>query len=107
MRSLRRGIRIDRIILKLRVAGGDEPCDAAILYGRLQTAWGMLRPLITENLRVGKERVELGLDFNLEKTHWEGELAVTISAGRALAVMLAALTALMKDRKRVTLGKAV
>jgi hypothetical protein len=96
LRSLRKGIRVDRFILSLTVAGGDDPCDAAMMYGRLCAAWGILRPVIAENLRVRKERVDIRLDFELEKTRWEGEIALTISLGRSLAVLLSGVLAAIK-----------
>jgi hypothetical protein len=95
--SLRKGVRVDRIILRLNIAGGEDPCQAALLYGRLWAVWGMLRPILTENLRVRRERVEIGLDFDLSKTHWEGEIALTISLGRSLAVLLSAVGAIIKQ----------
>ncbi|MDR0325598.1 MAG: DUF2953 domain-containing protein [Oscillospiraceae bacterium] len=97
LRSLRRGVRIDRMELNLTVAGGDDPCDAAILYWRLHMAWGILRPLIHENLRVKKQRVEIGLNFDIDKTRWEGEFAMTFSLGRSLAVLFAVMRAAMKQ----------
>ena len=103
--ALRAGVRVDKLILRVTVAGGDDPCDAALMYGRLWMAWGMLRPVITENLRVKKERVGIGLDFDRDKTHWEGELVLTISLGRSIGVLLATAMAMMKQTK--TTGKVV
>jgi hypothetical protein len=100
LRSLRRGIRIDRLRLNLTVAGEEDPCAAAQLYGRLHMGWGILYPLLSENLRIKKPRVVLGLDFELDKTRWEGDIAVTISLGRIIAVLFAALGALARQRKR-------
>ena len=97
LRSLRRGVRVDRMYLRLTVAGGNDPCAAALLYGRLHMAWGMLRPLLEESLRIKKRRVEIGLCFDLEEIRWEGEMAVTISVGRSLAALLAALGAVMNQ----------
>ena len=107
LRSLRRGVRIDRLHLRLTVAGGDDPCGAAILYGRLHMAWGMLRPLLEENLRVRKRRVEIGLDFDLASIRWDGDVAVTISVGRSLAALLAALGAALRQRGNSIPRKAV
>jgi hypothetical protein len=97
--SLRKALRVDRMMLKLIIAGEDDPCAAALSYGRLHIAWGLLRPLLKENLRIKKQRVEIGIDFKRDKTHWEGELAVTISAGRVLGVLLTALKAFLQERR--------
>ena len=105
-RSLRRGIRVDRMIFRFTVAGGNDPCNAAMLYGRLHIIWGVLRPVLNETLRIKKQRVELGLDFDLGKIGWDVDFAVSISLGRSLAVLLTALTAIMRQRKTIP-GKAV
>jgi hypothetical protein len=97
--SLHKGVRVDKLILRLDIAGEDDPCGAALMYGRMWAVWGMLRPVLTENLRVRKERVDIRLDFELERTGWEGEIALTISLGRSLAVALAAVKA-MQDKPR-------
>jgi hypothetical protein len=103
--ALRAGVRVDKLIFRVTVGGGNDPCDAALMYGRLWMAWGMLRPVITENLRVKKERAEIGLDFDRDKTRWEGELALTISLGRSIGVLLSVIMAMMKQTK--TTGKVV
>jgi len=107
LRSLRKGVRVDRLILNLALAGGDDPCAAAITYGRLWAVWGILRPALTENLRVRKERVDMRLDFELEKTVWDGEIALTISLGRSIAALLTVLYAAVKPKKQSIPRKAV
>ncbi|MDR0293053.1 MAG: DUF2953 domain-containing protein [Oscillospiraceae bacterium] len=108
LRSVRRGVRVDRLRLRMTVAGGNDPCDAALLYGRLHMAWGTLRPLLTGAFRVKRQRVEIALDFDLDRTRWEGELAVTISLGRSIAVLFAALGAAVRlPASGTNPGKAV
>jgi len=99
LRSLRKGIRIDRLTLRVTVAGEEDPCAAALTYGRLHMVWGFLRPMICENLRIKKQRVEFGLDFDNSKTQWEGDLTVTISLGRSIAVFCTILGVFIKARK--------
>jgi hypothetical protein len=100
IRSLLKGIRVDKLILRLDIAGSDDPFDAALLHGGVWAAWGMVRPVITRNLRVKKERVDIKLDFKLEKTNWEADVAFTISLGRSLAVAFSAARAILKPNKR-------
>jgi hypothetical protein len=87
LRALMRAIRIDRMALRLALAGSDDPFGAALMYGKINIVWGILRPLMLENLWVKREHMEFGLDFNAEKTRWEGELAASISIGRIITVL--------------------
>ncbi|MCL1807655.1 MAG: DUF2953 domain-containing protein [Oscillospiraceae bacterium] len=97
MRSLRKGLRIDRMNLKLILGGSEDPYSAAMMYGRLNMAWGVLRPLINQTFRVKKQNVEIGLNFEQDRTQWEGELYLTMSLGRSFAVLFAALGAMMRN----------
>ncbi|MCL2003315.1 MAG: DUF2953 domain-containing protein [Oscillospiraceae bacterium] len=93
--------------LRLAIAGEDDPCAAALLYGRLHTAWGILYPLLDETLRFKKRRIEFKLDFDSAKTVWEGDFSVTISIGRLIGVFLTAAGAYMKQEKASIPRKAV
>lgn len=108
LRSLRKGARVDRLTFKLTVAGAEDPCDAAIMYGRAHMALGVLLPVLDKHLRIKKRRTEIKLDFGREKTEWEGNVAVTISLGRLIAVILSVTAAYFKqtNRKKIP-GKAV
>jgi hypothetical protein len=98
LHSLRKGVRIDRLKCKLTVAGEEDPCTAAMLYGRLHMAWGILFPLLDQFIRIRKHRVEIKLDFDREETAWEGDFAVSISLGRSIAVMLIISKAYLSHR---------
>jgi hypothetical protein len=101
MNSLRKGIRVDRFILRLTLAGEDDPCSAALTYGKLHIVWGVLNPVMNEYMRVKKQRVDIGLDFDKSKTKWEGDIAVSISLGRSVLVSCVAFKALLNARKAV------
>jgi hypothetical protein len=99
LRTLRKGLRVDRLCLKLTLTGQNDPCAAALMYGRLHMVCGIVMPLIEENFRVRKRRVEIGLSFEEDKTLWEADMAVSISAARLTAVMLVFVSSLIKIRK--------
>ncbi len=102
-----RAVRIDRLYFALTLGSGD-PCDDALLYGRLHTAWGALRPALREVMRVKKEDVRLTLDFQSKERVWSTDVSVTISVGRALGIGGTALYSVWKVlRKQKADGSAV
>lgn len=79
--SFRRKLRVNRLNLKLTMAG-DDPCDLAINYGRAWAAVGNLMPQL-ERLFVIKERnIEVACDFTASQTLVEFRMQVTITLGR-------------------------
>lgn len=82
----RRKIRVNRLELKLTLAG-DDPGDLAVNYGR---AWGALGSLIPqlERLFVIKNRdIEVLCDFTSDKTLIFARLDATITLGRTLHLL--------------------
>ena len=83
--SFRRKLRINRLDLKLTMAG-DDPYDLAINYGRAWAAVGNLMPQL-ERLFVIKERnIEVACDFTASQTLVEFRSEVTITLGRLLSL---------------------
>ena len=83
--SFRRKLRINRLDLKLTMAG-DDPCDLAINYGRAWAAVGNLMPQL-ERLFVIKDRnIEVACDFTASQTLVEFRSEVTITLGRLLSL---------------------
>lgn len=83
--SFRRKLRVNRLDLKLTMAG-DDPCDLAINYGRAWAAVGNLMPQL-ERLFVIKERnIEVACDFTASRTLVEFRMQVTITLGRLVSL---------------------
>ena len=86
--SFRRKLRVNRLDLKLTMAG-DDPCDLAINYGRAWAAVGNLMPQL-ERLFVIKERnIEVACDFTASQTLVEFRMQVTITLGRLVSLAVA------------------
>ena len=82
----RRKIRVNRLELKLTLAG-DDPGDLAVNYGRAWAALGSLTPQL-ERLFVIKNRdIEVLCDFTSDKTIIFARLDATITLGRALHLL--------------------
>ena len=83
--SFRRKLRINRLDLKLTMAG-DDPYDLAINYGRAWAAVGNLMPQL-ERLFVIKDRnIEVACDFTASQTLVEFRAEVTITLGRLVSL---------------------
>lgn len=83
--SFRRKLRINRLELKLTMAG-DDPYDLAINYGRAWAAVGNLMPQL-ERLFVIKDRnIEVACDFTASQTLVEFHAEVTITLGRLVSL---------------------
>ena len=83
--SFRRKLRINRLELKLTMAG-DDPYDLAVNYGRAWAAVGNLMPQL-ERLFVIKDRnIEVACDFTASQTLVEFRAEVTITLGRLVSL---------------------
>lgn len=83
--SFRRKLRINRLDLKLTMAG-DDPYDLAINYGRAWAAVGNLMPQL-ERLFVIKDRnIEVACDFTASQTLVAFRAEVTITLGRLVSL---------------------
>jgi len=81
--DLRRKLRVDLLVLKLTLAGGD-PSDLGQNYGKACAAMGNLWPIL-ENLFVIKKRdVNIQCDFEAEETVIAARIDITITLGRLL-----------------------
>ena len=85
--SFRRKLRVNRLDLKLTMAG-DDPCDLAINYGRAWAAVGNLMPQL-ERLFVIKERnIEVACDFTASQTLVKFRSEATITLGRLVSLVV-------------------
>ena len=81
---LRRKIRIDEFDLAVKVASHD-PAKAAIQYGRLSGAAGMLWPLVEQNFKVKDWRIRIWVDFTTARPEASLKLAASLTVGQALS----------------------
>ena len=83
--DFRRKLRVDRLEMRIIMAGGD-PCDLAINYGRAWTALGNLVPLLERCFVIKKRDLEVECDFVSEETLIYARLDLTITLGRVLSL---------------------
>lgn len=85
--DFRRKLRVNRLELKIILAGGD-PCDLAVNYGKAWTAVGNLMPQLERFLVIRKRNVEVECDFMEDATTVYARVDVTITVGRILAITI-------------------
>ena len=85
--GLRRKIRIDRLELKV-VLAGDDPCDLAINYGRAWQALGNLMPQLERCFVIKKRDLEVECDFEASQTLIIADAKLTITLGRLLGLIV-------------------
>lgn len=98
-------LRVNRLELKLIMAGGD-PCDLATNYGKAWVALGNFWPRLESFMVIKKRDVEIECDFASDETKIIARLDLTITLGRILYVVFKhgiravfALLKIMKSRK--------
>ena len=84
--DFRRKLRVDRLELKLILAGGD-PANLAINYGRTWAAVGNLMPQLDRIFVIKKWDVEVECDFTSQETLVLARLELTITLGRLLSLV--------------------
>ena len=89
LRRQRRGLRVRPLRLCVTV-GGEDPADAAVLYGRLHAAAGTLLPLLRRAVRVREEDVSIALDFEKAATEVRGEIGLRTRVIHLLGLALGA-----------------
>lgn len=85
--DFRRKLRLNRLELKLIMAG-DDPCDLAVNYGRAWTAVGNLFPLLERAFVIKKRDIEVECDFTASETLIIARLDITITLGRLIALVV-------------------
>lgn len=85
--DFRRKLRVERLELKLILAG-DDPADLAQNYGRSWAALGSLFPLLERAFVIKKRDVEVECDFVAEETRVAARLDLTITLGRLLVLIV-------------------
>ncbi len=83
--SFRRKLRINRLDLKLTMAG-DDPCDLAVNYGRAWAAVGNLMPQLERLFVIKKRNIEVACDFTASQTLVKFRSEATITLGRLVSL---------------------
>ena len=106
-----RNVRIKIIRCRI-IIGGDDPADAAVLYGTvnaavrsLVTCLGALPPENTFNSEVLKtSRINIGIDFDAEKTKIDFEMRASLTLNGLLGLLFGVLP-ILKDKGKKNDGK--
>lgn len=85
LNGFRRKLRVNRLELKLIMAG-DDPCDLAVNYGKAWAAVGNLMPQLERVFVIKKRDVEVECDFAASQTLVIARLDLTITLGRLLGL---------------------
>lgn len=104
--DFRRKLRVNRLVLRLTLAG-DDPCDLAVNYGRAWAAAGNLLAAMQRVFVIQKRDVEVQCDFLGEETKVVFAMNLTITLGRILGLLVkygiraVAILLKMKNQKAV------
>lgn len=101
----KRKLTINKLMLHLVIAS-DDPFDATMTYGLVNTALGTLEGMRGRAFRVRQCDIQTALDFDSTEPRFDAELTMTISLGRILAVVFAAGWGFMKIKMRAAKQKA-
>ena len=85
--DFRRKIRVNHLKLHLTMAG-DDPCDLAVNYGRMNGALAALLAQLNRFFLIKKQDVRLNCDFTADDTTVIARLDLTITLGRLLALVV-------------------
>lgn len=85
--DLRRKLRVDRLELKLTMAG-DDPCDLAINYGKAWASVGNLMPMLERFFVIKKRDVDVSCDFAAEQTLIYVRIELTLTVWRILVLVI-------------------
>lgn len=81
MNQFRKKLRINRLVLKLILAG-DDPCDLALNYGRAWAALGNLMPMLDKAFVIEKRDCEVECDFTATETLITAQAELTVRLGQ-------------------------
>lgn len=84
LNAFRRKLRVNRLFVKIIMAGGD-PCDLAVNYGKAWAALGNLMPHLERALIIKERDLEVECDFTADQTLVIARLDLTITLGRLLS----------------------
>ena len=85
LNDLRRKLRVNHLLLHLTLAG-DDPCDLAVNYGRMNASLAALIAQLERVLVIQKRDVHVDCDFTANETVILARLDLTITLGRILSI---------------------
>ena len=85
LNDLRRKLRVNELKLHLTMAG-DDPCDLAVNYGRMNASLAALLAQLERFLVIKKRDVHIDCDFTASETVILARLDLTITLGRILSI---------------------
>ena len=85
--QLRRKVRVDRLLLDVTAAASD-PAAAALAFGGVNAAIGMIWPLLENNFNIGDRRIRTKMDFNLTEPEAYLYASFSLRVGQAVALAL-------------------
>ena len=85
LNDLRRKLRVNELKLHLTMAG-DDPCDLAVNYGRMNASLAALLTQLERFLVIQKRDVHIDCDFAASETEILARLDLTITLGRILSI---------------------
>lgn len=110
LNDFRKKLRVDRLELKLILAG-DDPCDLAVNYGRAWAALDSFLPVLERVFTIKKRDLEVECDFCASEISVCVHVELTITVGRVLSMAVVygirALSEYLKFRKKRKGGATV
>ena len=85
LNDLRRKLRVNHLLLHLTLAG-EDPCDLAVNYGRMNASLAALIAQLERVLVIQKRDVHVDCDFTANETVILARLDLTITLGRILSI---------------------
>ena len=103
LNDLRRKLRVNELKLHLTMAG-DDPCDLAVNYGRMNASLAGLISQLERFLVIKKRDVHINCDFTASQTLVLARVDLTITLGRILSIAVVygvrALLTFLKIKKQ-------
>ena len=80
----------------LAVFGGEDPADAAELYGKAQAAVSAVYPALKRLVRIRDDAVNLYTDYDSETIFFRGEIGIRIRLGDVALIAVSAAAGLLR-----------
>ena len=87
IKNFRRKLRVNNLELKV-ILTDEDPGDLAIHYGQAWAALGNLMPILESSCVIDKRNLEVECDFAGTKTKVFADVYISITLGRALALLV-------------------
>lgn len=94
---LTRRIRIDALYLDV-IAAAPDPALAALSFGGINAAIGMLWPLVEQNFNVKNRRIRTAVDFDRRQPEVTFDTAVTLTLWQAIFLAGGVATGILKEQ---------